>query len=362
MLRLLAPMLGVEFDDLKQRHREASNIIKATVAAGLLCLVIGIASTIAALHINKQKDMIETQAEAIQKQNDMLIENQAQNLARESADYLTKGDSRRAVESAFAALTEYLGVPMVYTPEARYALFESLYHYDNGGRMKPVSWLEMSGLVYDYVLSPNKELVACIDMTGEIGVWNLSNQKKIITIPEIAGVNDTCIRNIAFCDNEHLVCLRGGNQLCKVNIYTGETVSGILIEVLNEIYSDGDKYVAVSVFDGINIYDVSGDQITIVDEIMTTNGYLIEWENLYFQQGKLLFVEGFLGNTDYSNEDEENIQIETIINLYDCNMREKQAQIEEYYNCITAVNLEEENIYYAACNIDDYGENCAVKM
>ena len=135
LLRLLAPMLGVDFDDLRQRHRERKfrRIITATVAAAVLCLGIGVASSIAAYHINKQKEQIEAQSIEIQAQaaeieaqsqtlatqNEQLLNNQAENLAEESLRYLEAGDRENAIALSLAALTEYEGIPMPYTPEAQ---------------------------------------------------------------------------------------------------------------------------------------------------------------------------------------------------------------------------------------------------
>ena len=373
VLRLLAPMLGVDFDDLKQRHRERKfrKIITATVVAAAVCLGVGIASTITALHISKQKKQIEaqsveiqaqadeiaSQSDAIQAQNEQLIVNQAKNLAQESLNYLEKGDRHRAIETAVAALTEYEGVPMVYTPEARYALFKSLYHYDIGSKMKPVCWLEMPSLIDDYVMSPNKELVACVDMTGEIYIWDLSEQKKIMAIPEVVRGNVDYTRNIAFYDDEHLVCLRGENQLCKYNVNTGDLVSSIVVEGMNQLYSDGGKYVAVEVLEGFNIYDVSGEQITFSGNIPVTEGYMIGRDLLYFQEGKLIFVESLEGNLETNVNDEEDIPSKVIINLYDYNVMAKQAKIHEDYDSVSAIAFDGDSIYYSSYNLDEQIES-----
>jgi len=376
MLRILAPMLGVEFDDLKQRHRERKfkKIITAAVAAAAVCLGVGIASTITALHINKQKEKIEeqsieiqaqadeiaSQSDAIHTQNEKLIENQAKNLAQESLGYLEKGDRHRAIETAIAALTEYEGMPMVYTPEARYALFNSLYHYDIGNKMKPICWLEMPSLIDDYAISPNKNLVACVDMTGEICIWDLSKQKNIMAIPEVDGVNIIYDENIAFYDDEHLICLRGEDQLCKVNVNTGETVSSITVEGMDKFYSDDGKYVAVEVLAGFNIYDVSGEQITFSGNIPLTEGYMIDEEPLYFQDGKLIFVESLVGDLETDVNDEEDIPSKVIINLYDCNVMAKQAKIHEDYDSVSAIAFDGDSIYYSSYNLDEKLE-CVLK-
>lgn len=75
-------MFGVGYDDLRQRHRERvmKKTITASVAVSVLCLAVGLASTIAALHIQKQKEQIQKQSDEIKAQSDE-IKNQSDRIA-----------------------------------------------------------------------------------------------------------------------------------------------------------------------------------------------------------------------------------------------------------------------------------------
>lgn len=141
-LRLIAPMLGVGFDDLKQRHREQKlkKTLGFTAAGAAVCLAFGVVSTAMAMQIREQKkqiqiqnDSLAEQAAQISSQNDILSREQALSLAEESGRLLKKGDRIGAMQTAISALTEYDGIAMPYTAQAQKALTDSLYVYNRTG-------------------------------------------------------------------------------------------------------------------------------------------------------------------------------------------------------------------------------------
>ena len=148
ILRLLATMFGVDFDDLRQRHRERKmrRIVTASLLGAAACLLFGVYSTATAFRIQKQKEQIEaqskeiqvqsaeiqTQSLEIQAQNEELALRQALTLAEQSAQALEEGDRIGAIRTALEALTESNGIVLPYTPEAQLALTDSLRLYDTG--------------------------------------------------------------------------------------------------------------------------------------------------------------------------------------------------------------------------------------
>ena len=67
-LRLLAAMFGVDYDDLRQRHRERKmkRVLAASLTGAAVCLAFGAVSTTMALRIHSQKEQIEAQNLEIQ--------------------------------------------------------------------------------------------------------------------------------------------------------------------------------------------------------------------------------------------------------------------------------------------------------
>ncbi|MDE7043431.1 MAG: hypothetical protein K2O97_00120 [Acetatifactor sp.] len=170
-LRLLAPMFSLNYDDLRQRHRERrmKRILAVSSTAAAVCLCFGAFSTYMALRIQRQKEQIEEQAAVLEAQalslkvqaaeiearNEALLENQARNLAAEALRLLEQGDRIQAIETAACALTEYEGMALPYTPEAQYALTESLLQTelasDDGSRNKEklVFWNLSTGELWE---------------------------------------------------------------------------------------------------------------------------------------------------------------------------------------------------------------------
>lgn len=242
MLRLLAPMFSLNYDDLRQRHRERrmKRILTATCIGAAICLVFGAVSTAMALRIQKQKEQIEAQnteiqaqnaeiqqqsaeiqaqSEEIQNQNTILLENQALVLAEESVRELEAGDRIGAINTAVTALTEYDGIAMPYTAEAQYALTESLHVYDTNSYIKPLYQLETQGNISFVKVSPNGEKMLTGDSAYNLVLWDLINGCKICTLTDLeweAAIS--CYETeCTFVGNDKVVCV---DALGSVLIYS----------------------------------------------------------------------------------------------------------------------------------------------
>ncbi len=116
VLRLAAPMYGLGYDDLKQRHREQR--IKTIASISAVCaavfLVFGICMTSLALKINSQKNTIESQHEELQEQY-VTIESQHEELQEQ---YL---QSRKKYEESMTIVSREL-LDLGLKQDAVYAL------------------------------------------------------------------------------------------------------------------------------------------------------------------------------------------------------------------------------------------------
>lgn len=180
-LRLLAPMFSLNYDDLKQRHRERKlrRILGASLAAAAFFLCFGTFSTAMALRIREQSRQLEAQAEEIRQQNESLMMGQALNLAENSRRLLKEGDRVGAVRTAIQSLTEYEGIDMPYTAQGEYALAESLHIYDSGKNIKPSHQMETEGIIRSMRVSPDgKRLLTCDD-TDTLILWDIATGGRI---------------------------------------------------------------------------------------------------------------------------------------------------------------------------------------
>lgn len=131
LLRVIAPMFGIEYDDLRQRHRERKKkkMFTAIILAATIGIAIGFAGIASTSVINNQKEQIESQ-------NKKSLYSQAENLANEALQYFEQDRIDDALKSAYYSVTEYDGIKMPYTANGEYALTQALRLYDVGGIYK----------------------------------------------------------------------------------------------------------------------------------------------------------------------------------------------------------------------------------
>lgn len=236
-LRLLAPMFSLDYDDLKQRHRERrmKRILGASLGAAALFLCFGTFSTAMALRIRNQnrqleeqkdrlqvqKEQLEEQATLLKKQsdeilqqNESLLEGQALNLAEDSLRLLEAGDRTGAIRRAVQSLTEYDGIQMPYTARGEYALTESLHIYDSGTYIKPRHQMETEGVIWSMRLSPDRERLLTCDATRTLTLWNIAEGSRI------------CVRRNceAFLSEKEDYCFLDNDRIAYIDDAGGVTV------------------------------------------------------------------------------------------------------------------------------------------
>lgn len=165
LLRLIAPMFGLEYDDLRQRHRERrmEKNLTATISVATLGIAIGVAGILSALVINNQKKQIQIQ-------NEKLLYNQTGNLANEALQYFEQDRIDDALKSAYYSVTEYEGIKMPYTAKGEYALTQALRIYDVGGIYKANKQFVSSAKIENMKLSPSKKYVMIYDRTTGVSL------------------------------------------------------------------------------------------------------------------------------------------------------------------------------------------------
>ena len=261
LLRVIAPILGLEYDDLRQRHRERRHkrILTATISAATLGLTIGIAGVVSALIINNQKVKIQEQNKFIESQNEKLLSHQAENLAEKSLEYL--GQDRRidAIRMALSSVTTFEEMNMPYTSNGRYALTESLRVYDSGDVNKAQNQFVADSSIMNTALSPSRKYLLACDNNKDAYVWDVVTGEMLTRISDLDDVekidfvgdtmltyynNDGKIKVIDFCNDEVIV----------------EDDSEYVYAIKGEQYG---KYVAFLEDDKINVYDITTKKIFI---------------------------------------------------------------------------------------------------
>ena len=184
LLRILAAMFHMNFDDLRQRHKEQEHKRKMRYMSlgAIVCLLVSLISIGVALQMNHQNKVIQGLSDHTYMQNEMMKAEQAVNMADKALTYLEKGDRVTAIQYAVWASTQYDGMTMPYTEEAQYALAECLGVYETGEIYEPRYQIETMGVITHIDVAPDRNTVLLLDDSGTATLYDLKSKEMILEL------------------------------------------------------------------------------------------------------------------------------------------------------------------------------------
>ncbi|MBQ0000599.1 MAG: hypothetical protein KBT01_03550, partial [Clostridiales bacterium] len=243
ILRLLAPMFSLNYDDLKRRHRErkirrmitvAASVSAASILFGSYCAYTAMkikkqnviieeqsevlrgqkeelqvqADTLQvqadelqaqatelqaqkeqleeqAVQLSEQNEQLEEQAVQLTEQNDSLKRHQAASLAKESGELLHRDYRKEAIQVAYSALTEYDGAEMPVTPDAVRALTNAVGIYDGGRILKASVSVSAPGKIESLLVSPEGKYMLSYDSFQCLILWDALEMKEITRVEQV---------------------------------------------------------------------------------------------------------------------------------------------------------------------------------
>lgn len=229
ILRLLAPMLGCTFDDLKQRHRERviRRILTISISLSLFFLGFGSFAGYQAYIINEQSilvqqqsEIVKEQAQKVQEQADELriqiqktLAGQSLYLSDVSLRLLSEGDRRTAIMVALEALPKNLDNPeRPYVEEAEYALSEALQVYNYRFQVVPDIALKHDMPVNFIRISDDAKTAVSWAQDGYVYIWDTEYghlKNKYFTNQRYPDKGD-----LAFRDDSTIVLDTGSKIVC----------------------------------------------------------------------------------------------------------------------------------------------------
>lgn len=278
ILRLLAPMFNVNYDDLKQRHRERrmKRIVSAAAVVSCLALVFGGYFALTAMKIkkqnikiNEQKETLSEQASMLEIQNKALRENQAVNLAKEAERLLKDDDRKGAITTAYEALTAKDGIEMPYTAQAQNILTSALSVYDAGLMVRAVNQIEVPGIVEDLLVSPDGKYLLSRDNLNNLILWSAESREQLTKIENGGepGQENTqkIFFNYGFLDDDAFYYSLSDGQVVRVDTSSYENTCLDLPEdsslIVNSVCSDDGSEIYVRTFNNIYIVDSSAMKV-----------------------------------------------------------------------------------------------------
>lgn len=237
LIRLIAPMYNLDYDDIKRRHEERE--LKKKIR---LFKIISLVSVLFAIYSFLLFFKIYTSSNQLKK-------DQAISLA-DSAEELLLNDNRNdALKSSYKSLTKY-----GKTSKGIYELTDSLGVYYTDNNVYALSQLETKGLVKSFKTDMDKKYLLSFDDSNELVLWNLKNNKRIKTINDTSDYLDEY--KYSFIDNNSFIYQNNKKELIISNI-KGKIINKIKLNyyISALIISNNSKYIIVSDSKKIEVYD-----------------------------------------------------------------------------------------------------------
>ncbi len=165
LLRLIAPMFNLNYDDLKRRHheRKVKNMIRIFGAlTGVLLFFLVYASANLIIIKNKQSTILNLWS---------------LKLAEEANADLSNDNRMSAITKSYQALTKYDGMKMPKTSEAIDSLTSALGVYDLGITNRAVDQINTLGIANYMKVNDNGDKVLITDTSSTITLYDLKNNK-----------------------------------------------------------------------------------------------------------------------------------------------------------------------------------------
>ena len=275
-LRLIAPMYGLDYDDLKQRHKaqEQKRKLTITTIVAAACLLFAIYTSAMLIKINSQQKILKN--------------HQATTLSEKSMASL-KNDSRYdAIKYAYESLTKFDGVKMPYTTDAEYALCEALGVYDVGSAYKANDEIKTKGVVDFIKVSYDNNYLATYDESEELTLWNAKSFKKIKTYSDIYGFTFD-ENDFSFIGEDYFSYINKDGNVIIVVTKNGDKLKEIKKEDSSYQFVRGHfktKYLSYGDSKKLTIYDLLNDKV--IGTIKYDNDLVRQ--SFYTEDGKYLFA------------------------------------------------------------------------
>lgn len=208
LLRMAAPMLGCEYDDLKQRHRERrmKRLLTIFAAAGSICLAFGAFSTYQALRIRKQSKQIQAQSQDLKAL-------QSKSLSSSAIDAYEDGDRLGGLLIALAGVPDNLKEPeRPIVAESTAALAKILQVYENETSFAPHLILAHDTITETSVLNTDGTILVSKDQLGQLYSWDVDTGEMLAKIEDPVEVQWK--ENLAFADENAIVCAGNSGIAC----------------------------------------------------------------------------------------------------------------------------------------------------
>lgn len=219
LLRLVAPMFNLNYDDLKQRHREQKmkRIVGLSMVISSIFIVFGIFSGILSLKISQQadeiyeqntliqnkNDEISKQAELLKDQNTELQKSYATSMALEGIELIEDGRFKDALYAVRNAMPDSLAdTSLPYSADAHRSLADILQVYQAPDNYYPRFNYDVNAPVTFFKVSEDNSKLLISDSSDTLTLWDVQTQALLASFPLYQGHEEICYH---FADNDTVI-------------------------------------------------------------------------------------------------------------------------------------------------------------
>ena len=283
-LRLCAAIFGLNYDDLKQRHKEQQNKRRIKIAAGIAAVSLAFAAVCLFLfakikvqnnqileqneQITQQNEQITEQNETISQQYDEIQEKYQSAMVSCSSELFDKG---RRKDSLYA-LTNGVDEKSI-TSDTAYMLAKSLYAYEVGQGYYASDVYENANGIRDTLLSTDGRYLGVIDDMGSINVFDTETDEKIASV---ANAIDDVISTMVCAFDDEDIYYQSENELHRFNVINQK--DEILSDSYSQIWNNSGFSGVFSLADGV-LYHYSADGSD--DYSISLTDYTEEGDDIY---------------------------------------------------------------------------------
>ena len=242
VLRIAASIFELNYDDLKQRHRERKirrmfSIISSVAAAFMIFSAICVGLMITIMNqsnmIMEQNTEIKEQSNEISQKNALInqqYEEAAENLSKltatNSLELLKKGrklDALYMLRQVIPDSSADTSIP--YTPQAEEVLVDSLDVYSLVSEMKICNTYDSDYEIKSMAFSPDQTKILTLDSGNNIKIFEVESGRLLFSkqINSYVGRED---RKVEFCGNDHILTAEPDG----IHKYSIEDSKGILLD------------------------------------------------------------------------------------------------------------------------------------
>lgn len=273
VIKIAAAIFGLDYDDLKQRHREAKmkRMIGIVASVAGVFLAFSIFALIMLMRISVQNKQIKEQNATIVAQSEEISDKYAGSMVGAAKELMALGRYKDAIYALRNVMPD--SPSDGYNSNAYSMLSQLMGAYSVDREYLPIQIYEANSEIYSMCESYNNKFIALEEIDGTLNVFDVETGERIY-ITEHAPSSWTL--DYAFCGFDGFV-YSDGNQITYVNLTDLTTSKVCDAGSATAIYAAPEGTVTICITDDY-IYgiDTKGSVLYKID--MTTTFYIKNWD------------------------------------------------------------------------------------